>query len=205
MIFSKIKKYFWIAALLLPVQALIASESPLPMVIKINKNVIGALKSHQSNLKDNPQFVQNTIRQYFLPYVDTNGMSRSVLGRNAWRVASVDEKKAFTIEFTQLVLRTYAAPLAHYNGEQVEFQPFKTSSLQRFSQVQSVVVRPNGQRIPITYHLVLDNHDTWKIYDLSVEGVSLLNSFRNQFGEALRQDNLKTVIQMLHQKNAKTI
>ena len=199
--FSKKNIFLCLMALGLSFKLYAADSSPLPMIEAINKNVITNLKSHQSELKHKPSIVQNTIRQYFIPYVDTQGMSRSVLGRNAWRQASNQEKQAFTQEFTRLVLRTYAQPLANYNGETVEFLPLKPSSTQRFSQVQSVIVRPNGQRIAMTYHLVLDPSGTWKIYDLSVEGVSLLNSFRNQFGEALKQDNLKSVIQALHQKN----
>ena len=75
----------------------------------------------------------------------------------------------------------------------------------RFSQVQTIIVRPNGQRIPMTYHLVLMANNQWKVYDLSVEGVSLLNSFRNQFGDALKQDSLKAVIHELHQRNQKLV
>jgi phospholipid transport system substrate-binding protein len=129
-------------------------------------------------------------------------MSRSVLGRNIWQTATVDEKNQFTIEFTNLVLRTYAQPLVNFNGEKVEFLPMKASASPKFVQIKSIVVRPNGQRIPITYHLV-QNNDEWKIYDLSVEGVSLLSSFRSQFGDALKQDSLKTVIHALHEKNKK--
>lgn len=175
---------------------------PMPMVIQMNAQVIGSLKKHQAELKSHPQYVQQAIKAYFIPHVDTQGMSRSVLGRNIWQTATVDEKNQFTNEFTNLVLRTYAQPLVNFNGEKVEFLPMKPSSTPKFTQIKSIVVRPNGQRIPITYHLV-QNNDEWKIYDLSVEGVSLLNSFRSQFGDALKQDSLKTVIHALHEKNKK--
>ena len=203
MVLRPLIKFFKLALVLLSFELFAAISSPVPMIIEINKNVIDSLKAHQSDLKTNPQLVKNTIQQYFIPYVDTQGMSRSVLGRNAWRQASAEEKNQFTQEFTHLVLRTYAQPLANYNGETIEFLPLKPSSLQRFSQVQSVIIRPNGQRIAMTYHLVLDPSGHWKIYDLSVEGISLLNSFRSQFGQALKQDDLKSVIQALHKKNVK--
>jgi phospholipid transport system substrate-binding protein len=184
---------------------LFAQESPLPMIIEINQHVIATLKVHQPDLKQHPNYIREAINQYFMPHVDTLGMSRSVLGRVAWQQASNQEKNQFTSEFTNLVLRTYAQPLANYSGEKVEFLPLKPSNTPRFSQVQTIIVRPNGQRIPMTYHLVLNGQNQWKIYDLSVEGISLLNSFRNQFGDALKQDGLKNIIQALHQKNQKYV
>jgi len=171
------------------------------MVIKMNQDVISVLKKNQTQLQQNPHIIEKAITEYFLPHVDTLGMSRSVLGRNAWISASPVEKSGFTREFTQLVLRTYAQPLAAYNGEKVEFMPIRNHGIQRFTQVQTLIIRPNGQRIPMNYHLVLGNDSQWRVYDLSVEGVSLLNSFRNQFGQALRQHELKTVIDRMHQKN----
>jgi phospholipid transport system substrate-binding protein len=179
------------------------ATDPMPMVVQMNAQVIGTLKKHKSELKAHPQYVEQAIKTYFIPHVDTQGMSRSVLGRNIWQTATIDEKNQFTIEFTNLVLRTYAQPLVNFNGEKVEFLPMKASASPKFAQIKSIVVRPNGQRIPITYHLV-QNNDEWKIYDLSVEGVSLLNSFRSQFGDALKQDSLKTVIHALHEKNKKS-
>lgn len=205
---NMIKKMKWVSVLILGcVYSLFgfAATTPLPMVQDINHNVIATLKKHQSELKTHPQYIQQAIHTYFIPHVDTLGMSRSVLGRNVWKTASASDKEAFKQEFTNLVLRTYAQPLANFSGETVEFLPVKSSSTPKFAQVQTIIVRPNGQRIPMTYHLVLINQNDWKIYDLSVDGVSLLNSFRNQFGDALKQDSLKSVIHELHEKNKKLV
>jgi phospholipid transport system substrate-binding protein len=178
-----------------------AADSPLPMVQNINDNILNVLNKNQSKLKNNPKIIEAAITQYFIPHVDTTGMSRSVLGREAWMKASAQEKAQFTHEFTRLVLRTYAQPLTGYTGEKVEFLPVKASSVPQFSQIQSVIIRPNGQRIPVSYHLVKTAQGDWKVYDLSVEGVSLLNSFRNQFGQALRNEDLNSIISKMHKKN----
>jgi len=172
----------------------------MPLVVDINEHVISNLKKHQAELKHHPELVQQTIRKYFIPHVDTQGMARSVLGRQAWQAATPNEKTQFTTEFTNLVLRTYARPLSDFNGESVKFIPFKPAALAQFSQIQTIILRPNGQRIPMIYHLVWAQ-DQWKIYDLSVEGVSLLASFKNQFADALKQKSLDTVIHALHDKN----
>ena len=98
-----------LGGLLFLVNSVFALNSPMPMVEDINHQVLEYLKSHQAELKQHPEIVQKTIRQYFIPHVDTQGMSRSVLGRQAWQQASLVEKQAFTQEFTNLVLRTYAS------------------------------------------------------------------------------------------------
>lgn len=182
-----------------------SQSSPQPMIEQVNHQVISVLNAHQSELKAHPKLIEQAIRQYFIPHVDTLGMSRSVLGRQAWQTSSEADKKAFATEFTNLVLRTYAAPLANYQGDKVEFQPYKPGATPQFAQVNSMIFRPNGQRIAIQYHLVNTNNSEWKIYDLSVEGISLLNSFRNQFSQALRQNDLKFIIKQLHERNTKAL
>lgn len=194
------KRSYFILTCFIWVKAVFAIQSPMPMVVDINDHVISNLKNHQAALKQHPEIVQQTIRQYFIPHVDTQGMARSVLGRQAWQAASQIEKNQFTTEFTNLVLRTYARPLADFNGESVKFMPFKPTNSPQFSQIQTIILRPNGQRIPMIYHLVWVENQ-WKIYDLSVEGVSLLASFKNQFSDALKQKTLDTVIHALHEKN----
>ena len=77
---------------------LFAQESPLPMIIEINQHVIATLKVHQPDLKQHPNYIREAINQYFMPHVDTLGMSRSVLGRVAWQQASNQEKNQFTFK-----------------------------------------------------------------------------------------------------------
>lgn len=194
-------KYFFVFILCWLSNFALAADSPLPMLKSVNDDILHVLQQNQAELKNHPQIIEKAITKYFIPHVDTTGMSRSVLGRQAWMKASSQEKTRFTHEFTRLVLRTYARPLSNYSGEKVNFMPFKASSVPQFAQIQSVIIRPSGQRIPINYHLVKTAQGDWKVYDLSVEGVSLLNSFRNQFGQALRNENLSSIIAKMHQKN----
>lgn len=180
-------------------QMIWAESSPVPMLETTANQIIQTLKQNQTSLKSNHKIVYQAITHYLLPHVDVTGMSRSVLGRAAWNKATSAEKQAFTVEFTQLVVRTYATPLAGYSGETVAFQPLRGGLDGRFIRVNSVISRPNGQRIPLSYNLVAKNGQ-WKIYDLSVEGVSLLQSFRSQFGEMLQNNNMQDLIKQMHAK-----
>lgn len=178
-----------------------ADNSPVPMLEQTAQQIVTTLKQNKSNLKNNPQIVHQAVQQYLLPKVDVNGMSRSVLGRQAWNKATPAERAEFSKAFTQLVIRTYATPLSEYTNETIKFLPQRAANDGRFTRVQSVIMRPNGQNIPLVYSLVSINGQ-WKIYDLSVEGVSLLQSFHNQFGEVLKNQSLHELIAQM-EKNKK--
>lgn len=173
-----------------------AQSSPVPMLEQTAQQIIDTLKSHQSSLKNNPKIVNQAIQTYLLPHIDVQGMSRSVLGRQAWMKATAAEKQDFSRAFAQLVIRTYAAPLAEYSGETVTFTPVRGNLDGRFVKVNSMIFRPNGQRIPLSYNLV-STAGGWKVYDLSVEGISLLQSFRTQFASILQQGNMHDLLEQM--------
>lgn len=173
-----------------------AQSSPVPMLEQTAQQIIQSLKSHQDSLQNNPKIIHQAIQTYLLPHIDVEGMSRSVLGRQAWMKATATDRAAFSQEFTQLVIRTYAAPLAQYSGETISFSPVRGNLDGRFIRVNSIIVRPNGQRIPLSYNLVAKS-GSWKIYDLNVEGVSLLQSFRTQFSNILQQGNMRVLLEQM--------
>lgn len=197
---KRFKAIFFVISMVVA-QAIAAQSSPVPMLENSASQILETLKQNKATLKTNHQIIYQAIEHYLLPNVDVSGMSRSVLGREAWNKASAVERKAFTQAFTQLVIRTYASPLAEYSGETVKFLPLRLSAETRFIRVNSVISRPNGQTIPLSYNLVSKNGE-WKIYDLSVEGVSLLQSFRTQFGDVLHNSSIQDLITEMRQKKA---
>ncbi len=189
-------RLFIMSVFMLVTPVLWAETSAVPMLEATANQIIQTLKTNQAQLKSNYVIIQHAVLQYLVPHVDVTGMSRSVLGRNAWNQATPAEKKEFTSVFTQLVIRTYATPLAEYNGETITFSPQQANG--RFARVNSVIKRPNGQTIPLSYALVLKD-GSWKVYDFSVEGVSLLQSFRNQFSDVLQKSDMKSLIAQMKQ------
>ncbi|MDX2346317.1 MAG: ABC transporter substrate-binding protein [Legionella sp.] len=178
-----------------------SATSPVPMLETTAGNMVQVLDKNKANLKTNPEIVRKTVREYLLPHIDVRGMARSVLGRAAWVRASEAERARFTIAFTDLVVRTYSAPLAEYSDEKIMFMPERAAPNGRFTRVNSVIIRPSGQKIPLSYSLVLKK-GSWKIYDFSVEGVSLLQSFKTQFGQILRTSNMNNLIAELEAKSS---
>ena len=196
-----IKTIFFILTVTIS-QLSLAQTSPVPMLENTADQIIATLKQNKSNLKQNHQIIYHAVEHYLLPNVDVTGMSRSVVGRQAWTKATPAERQEFTQVFTQLVIRTYANPLAEYKDETVKFLPLRGPVDGHFARVNSVIIRSNGQHIPLSYSLVAKN-EGWKIYDLSVEGVSLLQSFRSQFGQILQNSSMKDLIAQMR-KNSKS-
>lgn len=183
-------------------QNMVAQTSPVPMLERSANDIIATLKDNKGSLKSNPNIIYRAVESHLLPNVDVVGMSRSVLGRQAWNKASSAERSQFSSAFTRLVIRTYSSPLAQYSDETVQFLPVRGSLNSRFMRVNSVIVRSSGQNIPLSYSLVSKNGQ-WKIYDISVEGVSLLQSFRSQFAQALQNSSIKDVINQMQKQQIK--
>lgn len=175
-----------------------AATPPTELLNGIAQQILTVLKTHQSELASHPTLIYQCVEKQLLKHVDIEGMSRSVLGRDAWYRATPAERKAFSQAFSQLVIHTYATPLAKYQGETIRFYPIRGGEAGRFVRVESEIVRPNSQAIPLAYNLVR-KQDAWKIYDMSVEGVSLLQSYRTQFEAALQHDSLPALIEKMKQ------
>ena len=198
---NRLKSYCLLAILVFS-SNLWAGTSPLSMLDKTANQIIDSLAQNQSRLKSNPSITYDIINRYLLPRVDISGMSRSVLGRKAWYRATKPERRKFSREFTQLVIRTYAGALADFNGDKVEFKPLRRRlEGKRFVRVKSQIIRPGGKRIPLDYKLVR-KRGQWKIYDMSVEGVSLLQSFRSQFAGELTRGSMQDLLKRLAKHNA---
>lgn len=177
-----------------------AQSSPIPMLQNTANQIINTLSKNKGQLDTNKSIIYSSVRKNLLPIVDVRGMARSVLGRQAWRKATASERKAFTQEFTNLVIRTYASPLAKFSDEKVKFLPVRGDLNKRFVRVNSVIIRSSGPNIPLNYSLV-SKKGQWRVYDMSVEGVSLLQSFRSQFAQTLQNSNMQTLIKEMKQRN----
>jgi phospholipid transport system substrate-binding protein len=178
-----------------------AISSPLDLLQNTSNQLISALRQNQATLKTKPQVVYRIVDQILLPHVDLVNMSSRALDRNAWLSATPEQRQAFTQQFTILLIRTYASALAQYTNEKVSFLPLRGdfNNLARV-QVDSSIIRESGPTISVSYRLMRINNQ-WKLYDFSVDGVSLIQSFRSQFADELQQRGLDGLIQELSQHN----
>lgn len=175
-----------------------AAQTPLGLLSSSSDLMLAELKTKRATIKDHPEVVYGIVRRILLPHFDVQGMARSVLGRDAWFKASSQERAQFTKEFTDLLIRTYSTALAEYTNEYIRFLPARKSSRSQSRRVEvpSQIVRSGAPAISVNYRLIKSG-ETWKIYDFSVEGVSLLQSYRSQFAPELSKVGLEGLIQKL--------
>lgn len=197
---KKLFRVFFSLCCLFAVQAY-AESSPIEMLRAVSNQAISELKANEATLKSNPGVVYRIINRILLPHADMQDMAKVALGRNAWGQATPQQRQQFTKEFTDLMVNTYSSALAAYTDETIEFYPLREAYQGRSRvQVDSKIIRREGPPVSVKYRLVLKGGE-WKVYDISVEGISILESFRSQFAEELSDGNLEQLLSKLAKHN----
>ncbi len=177
------------------------ASSPVNVIQTTSDQVLAQLRAKKSSIGKNPQIAYNIITRVAVPHFDKVGMTRSVLGRNNWRKANKTQRQQFVKEFTAMVTRSYAKALSEYTNETVKVHPLRGSyANKKRVKVKSTIIRPGAPSIPVSYSLVRTKTG-WKIYDFSVEGVSMLRSLRNQFDAQIASKGLDGTLQTLRKHN----
>lgn len=177
-----------------------AISSPIEVLQNTSNQLISELQRNQATLKTRPQIVYGIVDQILLPHVDVESMSGKALGR-AWSNATRAQQQAFEDQFVTLLVHTYSSALAQYTNERVIFLPLREDfNNQSYVEVKSRVIRESGPQINLNYRM-LRVQGQWKLYDFSVDGVSIIESFRSQFVEELRQSGIDGLIGKLAQHN----
>lgn len=179
-----------------------AISSPVDLLQNTSNQLISALKRNQATLKTKPQVVYGIVNQVLLPHVDIMGMSSRALGREAWFQATPYQRQVFAQQFVTLLIRTYSSALAQYTNEKVNFFPLREDyNNQSHVQVNSAIVRESGPSINLSYRLIREGGQ-WMLYDFSVDGISIIESFRSQFVGELQQGGIEGLISKLAQHNS---
>lgn len=189
-----------LALLLLAVAAAspASADDPQDIVRETTHKVLEALRSEGDTLKDDPKRLHAIIEQLVLPHFDFRQMSQWVLGPH-WRGASAEQRDAFVEQFEGLLVRTYSSALMDYRNQEVDFLPTRERSADEVT-VRATINQPGGPSIPISYEM----HRTdggWKVYDVAIDGVSLVINYRSSFGQEVRRNGIDGLIQRLTSKN----
>lgn len=134
-----------------------------------------------------------------MPNFNFDHVCRLVLGKNFSR-ASKEQQDAFQREFRTLLIRTYASALSKYRNQTIQYKPLRDIADDKQVSVKTQILQPGGQPIAVDYTLE-QIADTWKVYDITIEGVSLVTNYRGQFSDEIRQNGMDGLIQRLVDKN----
>ena len=130
-----------------------------------------------------------------MPNFDTDYAARLVLGRH-WKEASEAQRKRFVDAFYKSLLNNYGSALADFTGDKLKVYPTKVAADAKTATVRTEVKRSNGQKVPVNYTMRKTDAG-WKAWDVVIEGISYVKSFREDFGAEIDQKGLDAVIERI--------
>ncbi len=163
----------------------------------------------QQKLKDKAftkDFAQVTryVNGVIYPHTDFDKIAPLVLGKH-WKAATTDEQERFKHEFQTLIVRTYSRAFVEYNDWTMRFMPLEMSSEATKVIVKTEVLQPGLQPVDVNYRMFISKGE-WKVYDIMIDGVSLVTNYRSTFNEEIQsKGSLSAVIDNLVKRNAEAL
>ena len=173
--------------------------APDQLVQKITEEVLAAIKSDKQLAAGDKQKALKLAQEKVLPYIDFEQATRLAVGR-AWSQAAPEQKKRLVGEFRNMLVRTYSNAISAYQGQTLKVLPSRGKQDPEDTVVRTQFVRAGGQPLPIEFHM-RQADKTWKVYDIVVEGVSLVMTYRSEFDAVVKQEGVDGLIKRLAQKN----
>ncbi len=205
------RTFIWILALFVTLSSHLqaATETPDLTMQRLTNQVFERLEQKEAFMKANPDQVQavgrELVDEFVLPFLDMELMSRWIVGKS-WRSATADQRSRFQAEFTNMLIRTYASALLEFRGKQVIFKPFHHDPKRKDAVVKAEFSGGDGApAVPVLFRVRLDKQQAWKVFDIIVDGVSLVKNYRSSFGAEIRKVGLEGLIKRLsgHNKEQK--
>jgi phospholipid transport system substrate-binding protein len=172
-----------------------ASLGPQQLVEQSAKRMLTELDANRATYMKDPSKLDALVGNVLLPNFDTDYAARLVLGQN-WRTATDDQRKRFVDAFYHSLLRNYGAALVDFTADRFVILPYKGDPGDTNATVHTQVKRENGEKVPVDFTL----HKTaagWKAWDVVIEGISYVKSFRTDFASEVQQQGLDEVIHRL--------
>jgi phospholipid transport system substrate-binding protein len=185
---------------LAPFGALAADEAPDAMVKRIADDVVAIVKSDKDLQAGNSAKVVQLAEQKVLPHFDFTRMTRLAVGRN-WQQATPEQREALTKEFRTLLVRTYSSSLSQYRDQKIQVKPLQMSPSDEDVIVRTAIVQENGPQIPIDYRMEKTKDQGWKVYDVVIDGASLVTTYRGSFNDQIQRGGIDALVKTLQERN----
>jgi phospholipid transport system substrate-binding protein len=174
-----------------------AAEGPGPseVVQTAAQGMLGDLDKDRDAYRRDPAKVSQLVDKYLLPHFDTEFAARLVLGVH-WRNATPEQRKRFIDAFYHSLLTNYGAALVDFTSDRLKIFPTSVDPGAARATVRTEVKRDNGDRVSVNYYM-RKTAQGWKAWDVVIDGISYVNSYREDFGTQIEQQGLDAVIQRL--------
>ena len=172
---------------------------PEELVRKVTQDVLDAIRSDRQLAAGDKQKALRLAEEKVLPHIDFEEATRLAVGR-AWARAAPEQRKKLVEEFRRMLVRTYSSAISAYEGQTMQVLPVRMKPGDTEVTVHNRYIRAGGKPLPVDYAM----HKTaegWKIYDITVEGVSLVLTYRSEFDALVKQSGIDGLIKRLEEKN----
>jgi phospholipid transport system substrate-binding protein len=161
--------------------------------------VIGIIKQDKDIQAGDQKKINALVDAKVLPHFDFARMTQLAVGKY-WRTATPEQKQALIAEFRNMLVRTYTKVFTVYRDQSVEVKPFRMAADDTEVTVKTVIIKPGSQPIPVNYEMKI-GADGWKVFDISIEGVSMVMNYRGTFGSQIQETGIDGLIKTLSDNN----
>jgi phospholipid transport system substrate-binding protein len=175
-----------------------ATLTPQELVENSAKKMLAELDANRAMYRSDPAKLDALVGNVLLPNFDTEYSARLVLGQS-WRTATPDQRKRFVDAFYHSLLRNYGAALIDFTGDRFVVLPYKGDAGDTSATVRTEVKKSTGDKVPVNFSL-RKTPEGWKAWDVVIEGISYVKSFRTDFASEIQQKGLDDVITRLEKE-----
>ena len=180
--------------------SLLASDvGPEKMVRDTTAIILARISAERSLIEADNSRLYKMVDEIVLPHFDFAGMTRLAVGKY-WRKLKVGDRTALVQQFRHLLVRTYGRALLEYTDQELIYLPMRGSVAKGRVTVRTEVDQGGGFPIPINYKLT-NASGAWKVYDVSIDDVSLVTNYRSSFSRTIRSEGVASLIKQLSAKN----
>jgi phospholipid transport system substrate-binding protein len=199
-----IQKYFSVLLLSLFLFAGSASaqavdqSTPDGLIKTVVSDVMASVKSDPEIQKGNIPRIVDLVEKKIAPYTDMRRTTEMAMGPN-WKKATPEQQAQLVSEFKSLLIRTYSGALSQLRDQTIQFKPLRAAPDDKEVVVKTVVMG-RGDPVPLDYRLE-KTANGWRVYDMNIMGVWLVEAYRNQFANQISQNGIEGLVKFLQDRN----
>ena len=191
-----------VLVLLLFSSAVHAATPPDQVIRQTVERLIDELTERKAELERDRTQLYELVSRVIVEHIAVDKIAKLVLAQH-WHNASLEQRIRFTDEFEKILIRTYASALFDYTGhEEMSFQPLQLTGDERTAVVRTDVKLPGVQAFPVNYKFLRLESGEWKIFDVTIEGISLVTIFQFSYARVIQTEGLDGLISQLEQNTA---
>jgi phospholipid transport system substrate-binding protein len=182
------------------VPAPVPGPAPQVLMDQVSKDLLRDLDANRASYRQDPAKLRGLVDKYLLPNFDTEFAARRVLGKH-WTAATPDQRARFVDAFVGSLMGDYGDAILEFTADRMTILPFRGDPAATSATVRTLVKRDDGTEVPVNYTLRATPKG-WKAWDVTIEGISYVKNFQEDFGAEINDKGLEHLIKRLEVENA---